>query len=176
MRLRQAIDLLAPGLEGLEEPATWADLGCGRGTFTRALAHLLPPGSTVHAMDRDASALDSLPASVGHVGIERWLGDFLVRPWPVEALDGILMANSLHYVRDQPALIQRCQAHTNATHRFLIVEYDTATPNPWVPYPVGRRALESLFAAAGYPTMTIVGSRRSIYQRAQLYVALIASP
>jgi len=30
---------------------TWADLGCGDGTFTRALATLLPPGGVIHAMD-----------------------------------------------------------------------------------------------------------------------------
>jgi ubiquinone/menaquinone biosynthesis C-methylase UbiE len=34
---------------------TWADLGCGDGTFTLALAAILPRGSIIHAMDRDIS-------------------------------------------------------------------------------------------------------------------------
>jgi precorrin-6B methylase 2 len=44
-------------------PQTWADLGCGAGAFTLALASLLPAGSTIHAMDRDRAALAQLPAT-----------------------------------------------------------------------------------------------------------------
>lgn len=32
-------------------PVRWADLGCGSGTFTLALAGLLPSGSTIDAID-----------------------------------------------------------------------------------------------------------------------------
>jgi predicted RNA methylase len=39
---------------------TWADLGAGDGTFTRALAQVLARGSRVYAVDRDARALATL--------------------------------------------------------------------------------------------------------------------
>ena len=56
MRPRDAIDMLAEsGVDALG-PTIWADLGCGDGTFTLALASLLAPGSTIHAMDTDGSA------------------------------------------------------------------------------------------------------------------------
>src|SRR5207247_6318326 len=47
------------------EDGTWADLGAGEGAFTLALADLLPPGSTIHAVDRDAGALDELARRYG---------------------------------------------------------------------------------------------------------------
>jgi len=40
MRLRDAIDMLAESVEALG-PTIWADLGCGDGRFTRALADML---------------------------------------------------------------------------------------------------------------------------------------
>src|SRR3989442_10992843 len=38
------------------EPGVWADLGAGTGTFTRALASLLP-GGRVYAVDQNARSL-----------------------------------------------------------------------------------------------------------------------
>ncbi len=35
---------------------TWADLGCGSGIFTYALASLLKKGSTIYAIDRDIAS------------------------------------------------------------------------------------------------------------------------
>ena len=62
MEHADAVRLLSsPELQPIR-PQTWADLGCGDGVFTRALASLLVPGSTIHAMDRDPAALRALPA------------------------------------------------------------------------------------------------------------------
>src|SRR2546428_3107720 len=41
------------------EPGVWADLGAGTGTFTRALASLLP-GGRVYAVDQNARSLSKL--------------------------------------------------------------------------------------------------------------------
>ena len=173
MDVGDAIEMLAPaGLEGLG-PGTWADLGCGDGVFTRALASLLAGGSTIHAMDRDAAVLRALPATYDGVTIQAHRGDFTRQPWPFTGLDGILMANSLHYVAAQPAFVHACAAHAPAPPRFLIVEYDTDQPSRWVPHPVGRAALARLFAAAGYPAIRILGARPSIYRRASLYAAAV---
>jgi hypothetical protein len=57
MRLRDAIEMLADSAVEALGVTTWVDLGCGEGTFTLALADVLATGSTIHAMDRDASAL-----------------------------------------------------------------------------------------------------------------------
>src|SRR5258708_3405161 len=125
MRLPDAIEMFADGRLGALGPATWADLGSGSGTFTLALAHELAAGSVVHAMDRDGRALQRIPPAHHGVRITTHRGDFTTEPWPFGDLDGILMANSLHFVRDQSAFIQRCAPHMRPQRRFLIVEYDS---------------------------------------------------
>ena len=156
-------------------PTTWADLGSGTGTFTLALADLLAAGSTVHAMDQDGASLRELPSEHKGVRIATHRGDFTNETWPFASVDGILMANSLHYVRDQAAFIRSCERRMTLPRRFLIVEYDTNEPNRWVPHPVSRTKLASLFRDAGYSSIAMLGSRPSVYRRAALYAALVTS-
>jgi trans-aconitate methyltransferase len=172
MRLNDAVGLLAEGGVGSLGPTTWADLGCGSGTFTIALADVLASGSAIHAMDRDRSALGKIPSLHGDVSITTHHGDFTNTSWPFGGLDGILMANSLHYVDDQATFIRAC-APRMASRRFLIVEYDADGANRWVPYPVPKTRLTALFSAAGYSTIRFLGSRPSVYRRAPLYAALV---
>ena len=152
---------------------TWADLGCGDGTFTLALASLLAPGSTIHAMDIDGSALRTIPASHKGAHITTHRGDFVSETWPFTGLDGILMANSLHYVDHQAAFIRACERRMKVRRHFLIVEYDSDEPNRWVPYPLSRAALTALFARADCAPVAFLQSRPSAYRRAPLYSALI---
>jgi ubiquinone/menaquinone biosynthesis C-methylase UbiE len=175
MEAADAIALIAPaGVEALG-PSTWADLGCGDGTFTLALASLLAPGSTIHAMDREAALLRRLPSAYGRARIFTHAGDFTHQPWPFGNPDGILMANALHYVADQPAFLRACAAHASPPPRFLVVEYDTDRGNRWVPYPVPRATLATLFGAAGYASVRILGSRPSVYRQAPLYAAAVSA-
>jgi SAM-dependent methyltransferase len=171
MERRDAIAMIEGAGLDLPAPSTWADLGCGDGTFTMALAALLAPGSVVHAVDRDAGAVVRVPPGLAAVRIEKHVGDF-TRAWPFAAtLDGILMANSLHYVRDQRAFLRTCCATMSSSGRFLIVEYDTFSSSPWVPYPIGREALNDVSSAIG--TVTLLGTRKSTYGRARLYAAMV---
>lgn len=176
MLLPDAIEMLADSSIDAHGPTVWADLGCGNGTFTRALASLLGPGSTVHAMDRDASALRKIPSEQNGVRIKTHRGDFTNQTWPFASLDGILMANSLHYVADQAAFVRACKPRMTSRRCFLIVEYDTNDASRWVPYPVSRTRLSALFASAGYSTIRILRSRPSVYRRASLYAAMIVEP
>src|SRR5262245_40396053 len=111
MRLSDAREMLADsGIEALG-PMTWAGLGSGEGTFTLALADVMAPGGVIHAMDLEQSALRRIPASHKGVRITTHRGDFMQPPWPFPDVDGILMANSLHYVEDQPGFIRACESH-----------------------------------------------------------------
>ena len=173
MRLADAIEMLADsGVEALG-PTTWADLGCGDGTFTVALAALLAADSTIHAIDRDGLALRNIPAEHHGVRIKTHRGDFTNLTWPFADLDGILMANSLHHVDDQAALIRACESRMTLRRRFLIVEYDTNEASRWLPYPVSQRRLTALFASAGYSSIRLLRTRPSVYRRALLYAAVI---
>ncbi len=159
-----------------DAPATWADLGCGDGTFTLALATLLPAASVIHAMDRDASLLRLIPRAHEGTSIVTHAGDFTRLPWPFELVHGVLLANALHYIRDRTAFIRACESAMIAPRRFLIVEYDTERANAWVPYPIGREALRRTFSELGYGAIRFLGSRPSIYRRAPIYAAAVEQP
>jgi hypothetical protein len=167
--------MLAASEVGMLGHTVWADLGCGSGVFTLALASLLAAGSSIHAIDRDSSALLGIPARHDGVRITTHLADMTMSR-VVPDLDGIIMANSLHYVSEQRAFIDRCVSWFAATRRFLIVEYDTDEASRWVPFPVSRRRLPAIFDVAGDVTIRFLASRRSIYRRAPLYAALVVAP
>ena len=175
VRLRDAIEMLAESGVHTLGPTTWADLGSGTGTFTLALANLLAAGSTVHAIDQDGAALRELPSEHEVVHIKTHRGDFTNGTWPFAGVDGILMANSLHYVDDQAAFIRSCERRMAVPRRFLTVEYDTDESSRWVPHPVSRKKLASLFRDAGYSSIAMLGSRPSVFRRAALYAALVTS-
>ena len=169
MRLRDAIDMLAGSDLASLGPMTWADLGCGSGAFTVALADVLAADSVIHAMDRDRSALRGIPSTHKSVRITTHWGDFANLPWPFTGLDGILMANSLHYVKDPLGFIRSCDAQLKPARHYLVVEYDTNEAGPWVPYPVNRSRATMLFERAGYRSVRVLRSRQSLYRRAPLY-------
>ena len=88
MLVRDAVAMLAgSSLEALG-PMTWADLGCGDGILTVALADLLAPCSLIHAIDRSRAALKQIPSHRHDVRIHTHLGDF-IEPWRFGAVDGI---------------------------------------------------------------------------------------
>jgi ubiquinone/menaquinone biosynthesis C-methylase UbiE len=161
-----------PALQDLTQPTRWADLGCGSGLFTLALASLLQPGSTIYAVDRHPVIAQQMTAS--QVSIQPQTCDFVKKDIGLRDLDGILMANSFHYVKDKPALLKTLKATLRPTHFFLIVEYDRTKPVPvWVPYPMGYTALESLFRETGYTSITRLGQMPSAFGGSNLYGAVI---
>jgi SAM-dependent methyltransferase len=175
MTIQQAIDLIGPASLTSEQPQSWADLGCGSGIFTTALAHLLSPGSIVYGVDthpivqqQDVSAPGSTNKPVSIIPVE---ADFIKDPLDLPALDGILMANSLHYVKDKPALIRKLRPQMRPGGPFLIVEYDTDVPvSTWVPYPIAYHSLARLFSDHEIQKL---GQRPSTYGRSNMYAALI---
>jgi len=171
MKPAEARTLIAHPSLGTDGPQTWADLGCGRGVFTLALASLLPAGSTIHAVDTDRAAIGALPRERGGVGIVPHAADFTNAPWPFDGLDGVLMANSLHYVRDQAGFLDRVVAAMRAP-RVILVEYDTDAANAWVPFPVSRERAAQRFAGAGLTALIELGRRPSMVRRAPLYALL----
>ncbi len=172
MQLPDALALLEPAGWSGSAPARWADLGCGTGLFTEALARLLPVGSTIYAVDSDRAALQRAPAVPGRT-VDKIALDFSREPWPFTGLDGLLMANSLHYVRDKGAFLEKARPHLTAAGRFLVVEYDTAAANPWVPFPIPFAELARLFAAAGFPNVRRLAERPSRFRNGNLYAALV---
>lgn len=171
MELQQAIALIQhPSITSNTKQA-WADLGCGDGLFTRALAGLLAPGSTIYAVDQNKTALKHIP-SHENILIKPVQADFVKDNLGFRDLNGIVMANALHFVKDKTALIKKLADYCSREHSFLIVEYDTNTPNPWVPYPLDFASLQRLFEQCGYASVKKIHEVPSIYNRAKIYSAV----
>lgn len=153
---------------------TWCDFGCGTGTFTLALSELLQTGSCIYAVDQDENSLKSIPPEHHGVKIKKHRADFIEDEFPFADLDGILMANSLHYVRDKATFLRKIERYVKTDFRLLIVEYDNETPNAWVPYPLTFQSLTNFFLRNGYSKILKLGERKSIYNRGAMYSALIS--
>jgi SAM-dependent methyltransferase len=141
---------------------TWADIGAGEGAFTLALADVLGPGAEIVAVDRDAGTLrrnqEAVAARFPATRLTTIVAD-LTGPLALPTLDGLVVANSLHFVgRDrQVAVIRSLAGHLRPGAPFIVVEYDADRGNPWVPHPFSSRSWEDLAAEAGLVDTTLIG-------------------
>jgi SAM-dependent methyltransferase len=162
------VALLRPAVEA---GGTWADIGAGEGAFTLALADLLGPGGRIVAVDRDARALETNAAAVAArfpaTRLTTLVADFASdRPLSlveIDALDGLVAANSLHFVAPgrQVPVVRSLAALLRPDGRFVVVEYDADRGNPWVPHPFGYRSWEGMALAAGLAGTRRIGRVRS---------------
>ena len=130
-------------------------MGAGHGAFTLALADLLGPGASIIAVDRDRGALASNARAVGAAfpgtQLTTLVADFRGDLSVVPALDGLVAANSLHFVArsEQVGVIRALAARLKPGGTFLVVEYDSDSGNHWVPNPFAARAWPDVASAAG---------------------------
>jgi ubiquinone/menaquinone biosynthesis C-methylase UbiE len=171
---RDAVALIAGAIP--QRGGTWADVGAGDGTFTRALAELLGPGSRIYAVDRDAGAVAALGrwAAKAAPNVIAVAADF-TRPFDLPGLeepklDGMLLANALHFVRDVDVVLARLAGWLHPGGRVVIVEYDRRAASRWVPYPIPPARLPAVAASAGLTPPTITATRPSLFG-GTLYVA-----
>ena len=93
-------------------------------------------------------------------------------------LDGVLMANALHFVRDQAAALGLVASYLRAPGAgyeggcVLLVEYDLRDPIAWVPFPVPFERLRELAAGAGLSEPELVGRRVSPSSGVGMYAAV----
>lgn len=131
----------------------WADLGAGEGAFTLALAELIGPAGTIYAVDRNGRDLQSLEKAMRRSFPQTTLhtiqADF-TRPLPLPPLDGLVMANSLHFVQQKAAVMQQIKRYLRPDGRLLLVEYNVDQGNYWVPYPLSYTTWAKLAADTGF--------------------------
>jgi len=174
MDARDAADLIRGAIP--RRGGTWADLGSGEGTFTRALVELLGPESRIYAVDRDSAAMTALErwARASSAPVFAVVADF-TRPLELPglagaSLDGMLLANALHFVREADIVLARLALRLRPGGRVVIVEYDRRRGNPWVPHPIPAARLPALAASAGLSPPVITATRPSAFG-GSLYVA-----
>lgn len=145
------VRLIRDGVEG--GGTAWADFGSGEGAFTLALADVLGPGGTICTVDRDRGALDvqleRLAARFPDMAVTPIVADFTL-PIDLPPLDGIVMANSLHFVRDKAPVLELVRGYLRPGGRLVLVEYAADRGNQWVPWPLTYNTWASVAAEAGF--------------------------
>jgi len=151
------VALLAGGVTQ-DEGGTWADLGAGTGAFTLALADLIGPHGVIHAIDRDRAALAELRSAfvsaLPQAELRVRAADF-TRRLDLSELDGVVMANALHFIDDKAPVLALVRAYLKPGGRLLLVEYDSDRGNTWVPHPLSYETWRGVAADAGF-----VGTRK----------------
>jgi trans-aconitate methyltransferase len=168
-----ARSLIQKGVEPRQH-STWYDLGCGSGVFTYALASLLGKGSTVYAIDLHHE-LAPPPEKNNEVQVISHIANFVTEALPPVVPDGVVMANSLHFVEDAHAFLVRLKSFLAEHSVLLIVEYDVQTSSPWIPYPISFSTLSTIIKNSGFSRIQKLSMHRSKYNRQEIYSALVTS-
>jgi ubiquinone/menaquinone biosynthesis C-methylase UbiE len=164
MELEVGRTLIQHGVKAVDKQV-WADLGAGSGFFTQVLASLLPNDAVIYPVDKDKKVMS---VTSDRVVVRPIVADFNLPPDNMELLDGILVANALHYVRDKKALLESWKRFLKPTGHFIVVEYDTSRPNQWVPYPVSFTSMQNL-AKRINAHVVLLGTADSAYQAGGMY-------
>ena len=165
------VNLLRDGISGLG--GVWADFGSGKGAFTLALADLIGPSGMIYSIDRDQGALrqqeHALRSRYPQVNVNYQVADY-TQKLALPPLDGVVMANSLHFQSDQVSAMRSVRSYLKPDGRLLIVEYNAEGGNVWVPYPVPYSALERLAVNAGFKGVRLLTTRPSRFHK-EIYSA-----
>lgn len=146
----------------------WADFGAGRGAFTLALAQLLGRNGEIHAIDRDAGALRAnehalrtlFPPGEPAAAVRYVVADF-ARHLALPPLDGIVVANALHFQRDLDPIVSLFRTYLRPGGRMLVVEYNISQRSSAVPYPLPYSRWDSMASRAGFQSTELLASRPS---------------
>ena len=161
--------------DGIDRPGgVWADIGSGAGAFTLALADLIGPAGVIYSIEQDRSALaqqarslrERFPNSIVHYHA----ADF-TRPFDLPALDGIIMANALHFHRHKEPIVQLLKSYLHSQGHFILVEYNIEQGNSAVPYPVSYRLWEELAQRCGFVRTRLLKTRPSRFLK-EIYSAV----
>ena len=167
------VNLLRPA--NLSPGASFADLGAGSGAFTLALRELLGLSADIYAVDRDRNRLNMLEQAhrsmfggVEHLNLIP--ADF-TKTMDLPLLDGILMANSLHFFRNKEKVLRHVGKFLKPDEMLLLVEYNVDRGNPWVPHPLSFETFRDLAPRAGYSEPRLLAKHPSSFLR-EFYSAI----
>lgn len=138
-----------------------ADFGSGTGAFTLALRDIGGIGTQIYSVDKDKESLD--------IQLQQFKIDFpqsnvnyinkdFTENLELPMLDGILMANSLHYINAKVEFLINIKKYLKESGKIVIVEYATDKSNYWLPYPISFETFKEIALQSGYLKSELVNS------------------
>jgi SAM-dependent methyltransferase len=167
------VNLLRPA--NLKQDGVYADFGAGSGAFTLALRELAGLDTTIFAVDKDKSSLREMENSHrARFNTTRNLillpNDFS-NPLDLPPLDGVVMANSLHFFKDKEKILRHVGEFLKPSGVLILVEYNVDKGNLWVPYPLTLEAWRELAPRVGFSEPRLLAKAPSSFLK-EFYSAL----
>lgn len=170
------VALIRDGVQGLG--GTWADFGSGTGAFSLALAELTGAEGILYAIDQDKGALrrheEAMRLRFPSLQVHYLASDY-TRPLPLPPLDGVIMANALHFQRHKDGVVQSIYHYLRPGGRLILVEYNVDHGNPWVPHPLSYQSWEPLARRHGFVDTRLLATRPSRFLH-EIYAAVSRKP
>lgn len=157
----------------------WADFGSGGGAFTLALRELVGADAEIFSIDQDAGRLreqehafhEQFPETQFPKSNIHFLRADFTRELNLPPLDGIVMANALHYFRNKEAVLKHTRGFLKPRGVFILVEYNEDVGNIWVPHPLSFETFRQLAPRAGFREPRLLATVPSRFLR-EFYSAL----
>lgn len=131
----------------------WADFGSGDGAFTLALRDIAGPEVEIYSVDKNLSRLQNQKKMFEELfpgsDIRFIHADFRMHI-ALPYLDGIIMANSIHYVKNKMGLLTSFKPYLKKSGKMIIVEYNVDEGNRWVPFPLSYQSFKNLAIQTGF--------------------------
>lgn len=165
------VNLLRPAIA--QQGGVWADFGSGSGAFTLALRELVGADAEIFSIDQDVERLREQERAFQRMFPESnllVLGADFSRELKLPPLDGIVMANALHYFRDKEKLLKHARGFLKPRGIFILVEYNVDAGNMWVPHPLSFETFQKLAPRAGFGEPRLLAKAPSNFLR-EFYAA-----
>jgi ubiquinone/menaquinone biosynthesis C-methylase UbiE len=150
-----------------QKSGIWADLGSGDGAFTLALADLLGKNAIIYSLDLDNQRLEKqkleFQKHFPNTQVTFIQADF-TQQLELPPLEGIMMANALHYVQDQTSFLKHLHAYLKPSGKLVLIEYNTDKGQaPWVPYALSFEKFNKLAQESGWKDIQLLEKIPSTY-------------
>jgi ubiquinone/menaquinone biosynthesis C-methylase UbiE len=157
---------------------TWADFGSGTGAFTLALAECIGPTGLIYSIDKKRVSLGQQETVMNgrfpQHQINYLMTDY-TKPLDLPPLDGLIIANALHFQRRKETIVQLLYRYLRPSGRLILVEYNVDRGNVWVPYPISYQTWETMVSRNGFVNTQLLAVRPSRFLH-EIYSAVSHKP